>query len=95
MVHDEHQGRGIGRALMAALLDLADLHVGLARVELEVATENTAAVRLYESLGFEREGVKRAAFMIDGRLSDLLVMGRIRDRAVPLAPCARPRETTG
>ena len=80
-VADDHQGHGIGRALMAALLDLADAHLGLARVELEVATENAGAVYLYESLGFEREGVKRRAFMLDGHPADLLVMGRLRDRA--------------
>ncbi len=82
MVGDEHQGRGIGRALMMALLELADAHLGLVRVELEVASENVAAIRLYESLGFEREGLKRSPFMIDGRLVDLLVMGRVRDRQV-------------
>ncbi len=81
MVADEHQGRGIGRALMVALLEIADGYLGLIRVELEVVVENAAAVHLYESLGFEREGVKRAAFLMDGGLADLLVMGRLRDPA--------------
>lgn len=85
MVGDEHQGRGVGRALMAALLELADAQLGLARVELEVAGENVAAIRLYESLNFEREGLKRRAFMVDGRLADLVVMGRVRDRGLPSA----------
>ena len=83
MVADEHQGRGIGRALMAGLLDIADAYLGLTRVELEVVVENAAAVHLYEDLGFEREGVKRAAFLVDGRLADLLIMGRLRDPAAP------------
>ena len=83
MVSDEHQGRGIGRALMTALLELADAHLGLVRVELEVVTDNPAAVGLYESLGFEHEGVKRCAFLIDGRLADLLIMGRVRAPAAP------------
>jgi L-phenylalanine/L-methionine N-acetyltransferase len=78
MVSDDHQGRGVGRALMTALLDLADSQLGLVRVELEVASENLAAIRLYESLGFEREGLKRHAFMVDGHLADLLIMGRLR-----------------
>ncbi|MDP8923934.1 MAG: GNAT family N-acetyltransferase [Chloroflexota bacterium] len=81
MVDDEHQGRGIGRALMAALLDIADYHLGLARVELEVVADNPAAIHLYESLGFEREGLKRRAFLVDGRLADLVVMGRLRGHA--------------
>lgn len=63
---------------MTALLDLADCRLGLARVELEVVADNPAAVHLYESLGFEREGLKRRAFLVDGRLADLVVMGRLR-----------------
>lgn len=46
LVADEHQGRGVGRALMTALLELADAYLGLARVELDVAGENLAAIRL-------------------------------------------------
>ncbi len=79
MVHDEFQGRGVGRALMRALLDLADTYLGLVRVELDVVVRNAGAVALYESLGFEREGVKRRAFRADGRLEDLLMMGRVRE----------------
>src|SRR5919197_1174122 len=48
-VHDEFQGRGIGRRLLEALLDLADNQLGLARVELEVMADNTHAIRLYEA----------------------------------------------
>lgn len=77
-VHDDFQGRGIGRALMHALLDVADTYLGLVRVELSVIPDNVVAVRLYESLGFEREGVKRQALMVEGRLADLLMMGRLR-----------------
>jgi len=82
MVGDAYQGRGVGRALMAALLELADSHLGLVRVELEVVSENAAAIHLYQSLGFEREGLKRSAFMVDGRLADLVVMGRVREHGL-------------
>ena len=56
MVHDEFHGRGIGRRLLAALLDVADNYLGLVRVELLVYTDNESAIHLYESLGFTREG---------------------------------------
>jgi putative acetyltransferase len=78
-VHDEYVGRGIGRALLEALLDLADNYLGLKRVELDVIVDNETGIHLYESLGFEREGIKRSAMFRDGRFVDLLMMGRVRD----------------
>lgn len=76
-VRDDFQGRGIGRALMVALLDVADNYLGLLRVELEVMAANAAAIRLYESLGFEHEGRKRKDIIRRGQYEDVLVMGRI------------------
>ncbi|GEC98044.1 mycothiol acetyltransferase [Kocuria varians] len=52
-VAPEQQGSGLGRALTAAGINhLAEQ--GLGEVMLYVDAENTAAVALYESLGFER-----------------------------------------
>lgn len=49
-VASSHQGKGIGRALMDQLLHTADLLDG--PVFLEVRTDNTPAITLYESYGF-------------------------------------------
>ena len=54
MVHPDFQGRGIGRALLDAALDIADNWLMLKRVELTVFTDNARAVALYQSLGFTR-----------------------------------------
>ena len=50
-VHPNWQGRGIGRALLEASLDLAQDHGG-AWVVLQVRESNLVARRLYESLNF-------------------------------------------
>ncbi|MBJ3775415.1 GNAT family N-acetyltransferase [Acuticoccus mangrovi] len=86
-VHDDHQGRGVGRAMMAGLLDLADNWLGLVRIELDVNTDNGPAIALYESLGFEREGLKRAETLRDGVFIDVILMARIRP-----APLHRPAD---
>lgn len=78
MVRDDYQGRGIGRRLMESLLDLADNWLDLRRVELEVLADNDRAIQLYKSLGFEEEGVKRAAHIAHGEYKDLLMMARLR-----------------
>ncbi|OHX19304.1 GNAT family N-acetyltransferase [Chromobacterium sphagni] len=45
-VHRDWQGRGVGSALLAALLDLADHWVGIRRVELTVFADNRRAYAL-------------------------------------------------
>lgn len=77
-VHDAHAGRGVGTALLAALLDKADNWLALRRVELTVWTDNTRAIALYERFGFEREGVARAYAWREGRYVDALTMARLR-----------------
>ena len=79
MVHDEFHNRGIGRALIRHLLDLADRWLGLVRVDLTVLTYNSRAVALYEKLGFVKEGTQRKASYFDGKFHDLYVMARVRE----------------
>jgi putative acetyltransferase len=85
MVHDAHQGRGIGTALLAAAVELADRWLGLQRLELEVYTDNAPALRLYQKFGFEIEGTKRRYALRDGVFVDAHVMARLRP-APPDAP---------
>jgi len=77
-VHDAYQGQGIGKALMAALIDAADRWLNILRIELEVYPDNERAIKLYESFGFVVEGRKRMSAFRDGQYVDTLVMGRIR-----------------
>lgn len=59
MVRTDWQGRGVGRRLMDEIFDLADNWLMLKRVELQAFADNTDAIRLYESYGFELEGTTR------------------------------------
>ncbi len=77
-VHDEWQGKGVGTALMAAAVDLADNWLNLTRLELEVYADNAAAIHLYERFGFTYEGTLRQHAFRDGRYVDSNVMGRLR-----------------
>ena len=76
-VHPDHQGRGVGRRLMDGLLSWAD-RVGVIRVELYVRADNLRAQSLYQSSGFQLEGVRRS-FIIDpdGTVVDDHIMARI------------------
>lgn len=79
-VHEEWHGKGLGAALMRAILDLADNWLNLTRLELEVYADNEAAIRLYQRFGFEVEGTLRQHAFRDGRYVDSKVMARLLDR---------------
>jgi [ribosomal protein S18]-alanine N-acetyltransferase len=61
-VDPDHQGRGIGRAMLAGLLDIADG----GEIFLEVRTDNVPAIALYESVGFTKMGVRKRYYRISG-----------------------------
>ncbi|MBO9554207.1 ribosomal protein S18-alanine N-acetyltransferase [Cellulomonas sp.] len=56
-----HQRHGVGRRLLAELLDRART-LGAGAVLLEVRVDNEPALHLYESAGFERMGLRRGYY---------------------------------
>jgi len=73
--------RGIGRLLLGYLLDRAAA-AGMAEAYLEVRPSNTAAIRLYQALGFEQVGVRRGYYQAVGGREDAAVLKRaLRSRA--------------
>ena len=60
-VRQDLRGAGVGRRLMDFLLERARA-AQMQDVFLEVRPSNPTAIRLYESLGFTRVGVRRAYY---------------------------------
>ncbi|GAC1608023.1 MAG: GNAT family N-acetyltransferase [Ramlibacter sp.] len=73
----EFQGRGVGRLLIARLLEWADNWAGVLRVELTVHADNDPAIALYRAMGFVEEGRHVAYAIKDGRYVDALCMARL------------------
>jgi RimJ/RimL family protein N-acetyltransferase len=46
------------------------------KINLKVRADNTAAIRLYERMGWVHEGRTTRDTLIDGEFSDCLMMGR-------------------
>jgi putative acetyltransferase len=78
-VHPDYWNRGVGSALLAAVVDLADNWLNLKRVELEVYIDNASAIHLYEKFDFVIEGTKRKYAFREGEYVDTYVMARVRD----------------
>ncbi|EIX4890087.1 GNAT family N-acetyltransferase [Vibrio vulnificus] len=72
------RGKGVGRFLMEYLLSYCDEQLNLTRLELEVHANNVAALALYKSFGFEVEGTKRKAVLVEDDLIDIVIMSRVQ-----------------
>jgi putative acetyltransferase len=92
-VHDDWTGRGIGTAILAALVEAADRWLGLRRLQLTVYVDNAPALALYRRFGFEIEGTHRAYAFRDGRHVDAHTMARLS--GLDLAASDQGRERSG
>jgi len=76
-VSPQWQGRGVGRRLLARLLEWADNWAGVLRVELYVHADNDRAIALYRSMGFVEEGRHKAFGLRNGQYIDSFSMARM------------------
>jgi RimJ/RimL family protein N-acetyltransferase len=70
MVHRDEQNRGVGRALIDALIARAAADAELHQLTLNVTAGNAVALRLYERAGFVRYGTLPRAIRVGGRFLD-------------------------
>ena len=70
-VAPEARGRGVGRALLAAVIERARSLAGLEQIVLDVVTVNEAARRLYRAQGFEVYALERRAMKQAGVYYDV------------------------
>lgn len=66
----EHRGEGIGRSLVVEALAVAAAFGGVRQVTLYVNAINTAALALYQSVGFVTYGVEPCGIQVDGVFFD-------------------------
>lgn len=72
-------GKGFGREALSQLIEYGFLELNLNRIELTVLAFNAAAIHLYQSLGFQQEGILRRRLFRDGKYHDTWVMALLRD----------------
>jgi len=70
----EYWGRGLGTEITRAITGYGFNTLGLHRIELSAFCENLAAIKAYEKVGYQHEGVLRDAGFRDGRFLDQVQM---------------------
>ena len=85
-VHQDHRGKGIGRALLLEIIGLAQTH-GFHTVIARISGGNEASVAVHRSAGFEVAGVEREVGRKFGRWLDVTLMQlMLRDWSGPGSP---------
>jgi ribosomal-protein-alanine N-acetyltransferase len=75
-IRNEYRCRGFARKMLLYLLERART-LGMYEAFLEVRPSNTAAARLYHSMGFEQVGVRRGYYQATEGREDAAVLRRV------------------
>lgn len=67
-------GSGIGSAVIEELINFGRNHSTIKNISLGVKASNHKAIKLYEKLGFEKIGVHKNYFNINGNFDDEIIM---------------------
>ena len=82
-IREAFRCRGVGKRMLTYLLERATA-AGMSEAFLEVRPSNTAAIRLYQSLGFDQVGTRRGYYQAVGGREDAAVLKlSLRRRRTP------------
>jgi RimJ/RimL family protein N-acetyltransferase len=82
-IGDKQQwGKGFAREVLAAVMDYCFTELGMNRIEAEVYAFNERSIRLFEGLGFQREGTMRQSVWKKGVYEDELIYGLLKSEWV-------------
>lgn len=69
-----NQGKGYGKEAMELGLNYSSKFLNLRKISLEVIANNTSAIKLYENLGFKKEGALKEHFFFGGDYYEVVLM---------------------
>ena len=75
-VHEDHRGRGVGRILLAELVERATAH-GFHALMAKVVGDHQASINLHSAAGFEVVGHEREVGRKFGRWLDVVLLERL------------------
>lgn len=78
ILDDQKRNKGVGTEALGLLMDYAFVHLGLHQLYANIAADNTASIRLFSNLGFEKAGVKKDWNFSGGHFRDELLFQKIK-----------------
>ncbi|MCC7228344.1 MAG: spermidine N1-acetyltransferase [Burkholderiaceae bacterium] len=74
IIAPDHQGKGYATPATTLAMDYAFMVLNLYKLSLIVDCKNQRAVNVYKKLGFQKEGILRHEFFVDGEYRDVYRM---------------------
>lgn len=74
----DYWGKGYGKEAFHLLLNYVFMELNLHRVSLKVFSFNEKAIKMYEKLGFQKEGILRETLYRTGRWHDTYIMSLLK-----------------
>jgi ribosomal-protein-alanine N-acetyltransferase len=90
ILNRETWGQGYMQEALTAIFEYAFEVMSLRRIEADIDPRNAASIASLERLGFCREGLLRERWLVNGEISDSLIMGLLRS-SWPLLPAVRAK----
>ena len=75
----ENWSKGYGKEATRLMVDYAFQTLNMNRIQLHVSVENPRAIRVYEKVGFVKEGTLRQAMYYDNHYIDFVLMAIIKE----------------
>lgn len=78
LIHPEFQRKKIGTEVTKKLLTIVFDELNLNKIEIEIAANNYASIKLIEKFGFKNEGTKQQSIYKNGNYQDVVLYGLLR-----------------
>lgn len=78
IAEEENWNKGYGKEVTRLMVDYAFATLNFNRIQLHVSVENERAIKVYEKIGFVKEGFLREAMFFNNHYIDFYLMGMIK-----------------
>lgn len=75
----EHWNKGYGTEALSLIVDFAFGQMNLERLQANILDVNSNAMKLFEDLGFLKEGMLRNAFYSNGKFCGIILFGLLKN----------------
>ncbi|MDO9511707.1 MAG: GNAT family protein [Bacteroidales bacterium] len=85
MISNEFQHQGFGREAVLRIIHFSFDTLNFYRLEAQINHDNFHSIKMFECLGFVKEGVLRKAKYIDGEYHDIIQYGLLKPEFNPVS----------